>query len=83
MIVRVVSLACDTPTGPALHNYISKYVYGYQSNGVHKDAQLCLQFTFRGDNYITNTVRLSLLHVTCLLVILFIPTNITKLSQTV
>ena len=33
--VRIVSLACDTPTGPPLHFYklFSKYVLGY---GVHK-----------------------------------------------
>ena len=35
--VRVVSLACDMPTGPPLHFYkTSKYVLGYQSYGVHK-----------------------------------------------
>ena len=36
--VRVVSLACDTPTGPPLHFYktLSKYVLGYQIYGVHK-----------------------------------------------
>ena len=36
--VTVVSLACDTYTGPPLHFYkkISKYVIGYQSYGVHK-----------------------------------------------
>ena len=35
--MRVVSLLCDTPTGPALHFYkTSKYVLGYQSYGVHK-----------------------------------------------
>ena len=36
--VRVVSLACDMPTGPPLHFYktLSKYVLGYQSYGVHK-----------------------------------------------
>ena len=36
--VRVVSLACDTPTGPPLHFYkaLSKYVLGYQNYGVHK-----------------------------------------------
>ena len=37
MNVRVVSLACDKPTGP-LHFYktLSNYVFGYQSYGVHK-----------------------------------------------
>ena len=36
--VRVVSLACDMPTGPPLHFYktSSKYVLGYQSYGLHK-----------------------------------------------
>ena len=36
--VRVVSLACDIPTGPPLHFYrtLSKYVLGYQSYRVHK-----------------------------------------------
>ena len=36
--VRVVSLACDMPTGPPLHFYktLSKYVLGYQSYRVHK-----------------------------------------------
>ena len=35
--VRVVSLACDMPTGPPLHFYktLSKYVLGYQSYGSH------------------------------------------------
>ena len=38
--MRVVSLACDVPTGPPLHSYqiLSKYVQGYLSYGVHKDA---------------------------------------------
>ena len=38
--VRVVSLACATPTGPPQHSYqiISKYVQGYRSYGAHKDA---------------------------------------------
>ena len=37
--VRVVSLARAMPTGPPLHSYqISKYVKGYQSYGVRKDA---------------------------------------------
>ena len=38
-VVRVVSLACDTTTGPPLHFYkttLSKYVSGYQNYGVHK-----------------------------------------------
>ena len=36
--VRVVSPACDMPTGPPLHFYktLSKYILGYQSYGVHK-----------------------------------------------
>ena len=45
--VRIVSLACDMPTGPLLHFYkTSKYVLGYQL----WSAQY---FGFRGDNYIT------------------------------
>ena len=38
--VRVVSLACDTPTGPPVLSYqiLSKYVQGYQSYVAHKDA---------------------------------------------
>ena len=38
--VRVVSFACDTPTGPPLHSYqiLSKYVKRYQSYGMHMDA---------------------------------------------
>ena len=37
--VRVVSLACDMPTGPPLRFYktLSKCVLGYQSYGVHKN----------------------------------------------
>ena len=40
--VRVVSLACDMPTGPALHSYqiLSTYVSGYQSYGAQKDATI-------------------------------------------
>ena len=36
--VRVVSLACNTPTGYPLHFYkiLSRYVLGYQSYRVHK-----------------------------------------------
>ena len=42
MKMRVVSLARDMPTGPPLHSYqtLSKYVYGYQSYGAHKDEVL-------------------------------------------
>ena len=38
--VRVVSLACDVPTGPPLHSYqiLSKYVQGYRNYGAHKHA---------------------------------------------
>ena len=38
--VRVVSLACNVPTGPPLHSYqiLSKYVQRYQSYGANKDA---------------------------------------------
>ena len=36
--VRVVSFACDIPTGPPVHFYktLSKYVLGYQSYKMHK-----------------------------------------------
>ena len=36
--MRVVSLACDMPTGPPFHFYktLSKYELGYQSYRVHK-----------------------------------------------
>ena len=36
--VRVVSLACDTPTGPPLHPYqiLSNYLKQYGSYGLHK-----------------------------------------------
>ena len=55
---RVVSFACDMPTGPPLHSYqihvLPKYVKGYQSYGMHKDEY---NFCFRGDKYITNKVR--------------------------
>ena len=37
-IVRVVSLASDTPTGPPVHPYqiLSYYLKQYGSNGLHK-----------------------------------------------
>ena len=37
--VRVVSHACNMPTGPLLHSYqiLSKYDCGYQGYGAHKD----------------------------------------------
>ena len=55
--VRVVSLAHDMPTGPPLYSYqiLSKYVQGFQSYGAHKDG--IQYFCIRGDNYITNKVR--------------------------
>ena len=36
--VRVITLACNLPTGPLHHFYqtLSKYVLGYQSFGLHK-----------------------------------------------
>ena len=36
--VSVVSLACDTPTGPPLHSYqiLSNYLKKYGSYGMHK-----------------------------------------------
>ena len=48
-IMRVVSLACEVPTGPPLHSYqtLPKYVLGYQSYGAHKDEY---NFCFRKDN---------------------------------
>ena len=70
--VRVVSLACDTPSGPLLHFYktLSKYVFGYQSYGVHKSLVSGEITTWRRKKW-----ELSLLHVTCLLVLLFISTK--------
>ena len=37
--VRVVPLACNTPTGPPLYSFeiLPKCLQGYQSYGVHKD----------------------------------------------
>ena len=64
--VRVVSLACDTPTGPPRHFYttLSKYVL---ENQLWNEQD----FGFRGDNYIKKEEsELSLLHVICLLVLL-------------
>ena len=41
--MKVVSLTYDMPTGPPLHPYqISKYLYGHQSYGAHKDASIFL-----------------------------------------
>ena len=59
-IVRVVSLACDMPTGPPLHSYqiLSKYVQGYRSYGAHKDASTDRQTDDRhADCYIPRTYR--------------------------
>ena len=49
--VRVVSLACDTPTCPPLHLYqiLSYYLKQY--------ANYAQDFGFRGDNYIMKKVR--------------------------
>ena len=61
--VRVVCLACGTPTGPPLYSYqiLSKYVLGCQSYGGHKFMNL--NFCFRVDNCITKKVRVvSLAH---------------------
>ena len=70
-IVRVVTLACNIPTGLLLHFYqtLSKYALGYQSYGLHK--------TSVSGEITTQQIRkeLSLLHATCLLVLLFIPTK--------
>ena len=70
--VRVVSLAHDTPNGPPLYPYqiLSNLLKQYGSYGLR------MIFGFRGYNYITKKKKeLSLLHVTCLLVLLFIPTK--------
>ena len=50
--MRVVSLACSTPTGPLLHLYqiLSYYLKQYGSYGAQ-------DFSFRGDNYIRKKVR--------------------------
>ena len=49
--VRVVSLACNMPTGPPFHSYqiLSKYLQGYQSYGAHMDAS----------SYVTQQQKLS------------------------
>ena len=41
-IVRVVSLACDTPTGPPLYSYqiLLNYLKQYGSYGLHKISTL-------------------------------------------
>ena len=54
--VRAVSLACDIPIGPPLHSYhiLLKYVYGIK---VMEHTRMKLNCCFRGDNYITNKVR--------------------------
>ena len=50
--VRVVSLACNMPTGPSLHPYqiLSNYLKQYGSYGLHK-------ILASGENYIMKTVR--------------------------
>ena len=50
--VRVVSLACDTPTGPPLH--LPNIIILSQLVWELWPAQ---DFSFRGDNYITKKVR--------------------------
>ena len=70
--VRVVTLARNIPTGPLLHFYqtLSKYVFGYQSYGLHKIST--------SGEITTQRIKweLSLLHATHPLVLLFIPTKI-------
>ena len=52
--MRVVSLVYAAPTGPPLHSYqISKYVQGYRSYGVHKDASTNGR---RADRYIPEPI---------------------------
>ena len=60
--LRFVSLACDTPTGPPLHLYqiLSYYLKQYGSYNLHKERRKW---------------ELSLLHGTCLLVLLYISTK--------
>ena len=65
-IVRVISLARAMPTGPPLQSYqISKYVKGYQSYGLRKDAlqtdgrhaDRCIPLTYRsGIKSVANTI---------------------------
>ena len=70
--VRVVSISCNKLTGPPLHLYqIHCIINLYQTVWELRHAQ---DFNFRGDNYIMKK-ELSLLHVTSLLVLLFIPTK--------
>ena len=54
---RVVSLACDMPTGPPFNLYqiLSYYLNQYGSYSLHKIS--ASEFCFRGDNYITKKVR--------------------------
>ena len=70
--VRVVSLACDTPTGPPLHLYqiLSYYLKQYGSYSLHK-ILASGEITTSGRNW-----ELSLLHGTCLF---FTSTNIIKI----
>ena len=68
---RVVTLACNIPTGPLLHFYqtLSNYVLRYQSYGLHKISA--------SGEITTQWIKweLSLLQARCLLVLLFISTT--------
>ena len=70
--VRVVSLARNTPTGTPLHSYqtLSKICLSVSKLW---SAQGWVQFLLQGRSLIK--WELSLLHETCLLVLLFIPTK--------
>ena len=72
MKVRVVSLACDTPTGPPLHLYqiLSYYLKQYGSYGLHKisasgrnqeETESCLSCMIHASSsYLPNIIKIRL-----------------------
>ena len=68
--MTVVSLACDTPTGPSLHPYqiFSNYHKQYGSYGLHK-------ISASGELLHNEANESCSLHATRLLVLFFIPTK--------
>ena len=56
--VRVVSLACDTPTGPPLHFYqiLSYYLKQYESYSLHK----ILASAYRSSSFLPNIIKICL-----------------------
>ena len=69
--VRIVFLARETPTGSRLHPYqiLSNYIKQYESYGLHKISASREITTLRRYS------ELSVLHATCLVVFLLIPTK--------